>query len=514
MKKIIAILITLAALLAAIAGCTPTDIIDPNESRPPANGILGDGAAGYGVMTLAYNHSDSLNPYTAVTRHNRRLATLMFDSLVMLDENIEPIYSLAEDITINGRECTIRIRSAVFSDGTPVTAEDVRDSINSARNSEGRFAEQAANIESVRAANSTTVVIRLREEDPHFINMLDFPIYKRGTANRRDEDSRELPPIGSGRYVYQIVDGQPRLMANYRWRGNEPGVAEILLISTPDDEALNHNLSMGAISIYYTDAIDGAVPRMPGSIRRVSLNNIVFLGVNSARVDNHHMRRAISFAIDRAAISQNDFNLNAQPATGLFNPSWGRHRNFQILNERAAAELAIAQLAEAGYTQRNSDGYFIEDSGRLSLSLLVNEENAMRVAAAESISVQLRRAGIEIELISLPMAEYLSRLRGGNFDLYIAEVGIPKNMDMSAVIIPGGAAAYGISANSPTAAAYLEYRAGDIDSEEFMSVFEEDLPIIPIGYRLGILSYSNRISGSPTATLSDIFFNIDSYTFN
>ncbi len=511
MKRLrITAIILVAAIITALFGC------DTNPAQTSSGNSSGDGLVlsnGGMEFRLPYTLSDSFNPYTAETKINRELSTLLYDSLVVLDENMQPVYRLAESITLQGNDCIVKLRAATFSDGSTVTSEDVTSSIAAALKSEYKYKTQLANVDSYNAADSKTVTIKLTEPDPNFVSMLDFPVYKMGTENLKNTDNKDLPPIGSGRYVYNSNNGAVTLTAREDWIGGSISVKEIILVNAPDSDALQHNVESSGISMYYTDLSDGGIPSWSEQLTKAPLNNLVFMGVNSSNslLENESVRRAISAALDRNAIAEDVFYTYAQAATGIYHPSYYPAKDMKHISVSADSEAASAELESAGLGQMDSEGYIIQNGSRLTFKLLVNSENDQKVLAAETIKTHLRKAGIMIEVNAVPQTDYNAALTSGKYDLYIGEVKLPKNMDMSAFFGDGGAASFGIDPLSAAKAKYNEYKAGSAQISDFIAAFEKELPIIPICYRSGLLCYTSMLPNIPSATLSDIYYNIQGY---
>ena len=81
------------------------------------------------------------------------------------------------------------------------------------------------------------------------------------------------------------------------------------------------------------------------------------------------------------------------------------------------------------------------DNLRLSnrpIKLLVNSENAATVAAAQRIAYQLEAAGLQVSLSKLPFEDYLAALTARHFDLYVGEVGLTADFDLSALLSSSG----------------------------------------------------------------------------
>ena len=69
-------------------------------------------------ISLLYSYSDTLDPYTATTSANRQLALLLYDCLVKTDNNFNAHYILAQSVETVDKICTVKLREAVFTDGS------------------------------------------------------------------------------------------------------------------------------------------------------------------------------------------------------------------------------------------------------------------------------------------------------------------------------------------------------------------------------------------------------------
>ena len=66
------------------------------------------------TLHLLYNETDSFNPYAVTTKENQELCYLLYDSLVTLDSSFEPVYKIAQTITVEGKTCTIKLKSVLY----------------------------------------------------------------------------------------------------------------------------------------------------------------------------------------------------------------------------------------------------------------------------------------------------------------------------------------------------------------------------------------------------------------
>ncbi len=484
-------------------------------------------------INLLYTYSDSFNPYTATTAANRELSGLLYDCLVKTDNNFEPRFILASSAKNEETTCTVKLRDATFTDGSAVTAEDVIYSYGLAKNT-ARFADNFYEITSVSAADSKTVVFALSQNDPYFTNLLDFPIIKSGTSGVLNDDGREVAPIGCGRYC--LADDGLSLKINTNYYGKIGVIKTINLINSPDAVSTAHYVEIGATQLYYTD--NGNIVRMSGKKTDVNLNRLVYIGINSSygSLQTKEMRYAISSALDRMSICRTAYYNNATAANGFFNSSFKAASAVQTIEDTPNSKITVENLAKIGYNNMNADGFYANESGNSpAFTLLVNSENAQRVTAAKLIAAQCKTAGIEISVVECTYSQYVERLMTGSFQLYLGEVQLLDNMDMSALVTAGGSASYGVKVDEAQAEpdsnqegtdaeapaqqsngckSILDaYHLGQCSISDVAGTLLTEMPQIPLCFLNGSLFYDADIKGEIKASSSDIYLTIQNYEF-
>ncbi len=529
MKKIIAFLI-MTALLLTLSGCNNKT---PTTSKAPSKNNSAQKVEYDKSMTVLYSKADSFNPYTANTDVNRQLCKLLYEPLVKTDDNFKSHNAIAKSVKISKDICTVELKDVKFSDGTRLTADDVVYSYKLAKKSKTSYKNKLYEVESVNAKDSNTVVFTLKKQDRYFANVLDFPIIKLGSDKKADSDSVKFPPIGAGRY--KLNKDNNALLLNEHYFAKKSSIKKINLINSPDMESITHYIEIGATDIYFSDISNGEIPRMSGTKTNINLNNLVYIGVNHAnkKLAIVNLRQAISSGIDRSEIIKNAYFNNALSCTGFFNPLWEETKSLQNIQITANSQISVENLEEIGYNRLDSDGVRRNGNSPLSFSLLVNKENSARVATAKLIAKQLKKQGIKITVVKVSFKEYKRRLKKGEFDLYLGEVKITENMDFTELATPGGSAAYGIKAQKKKDTEKEEQDNKKENKEESKTLdcskviknfykgknsisdvavtLQNDMPFIPVCYRTGVLFANENIENLKIASLSDIYFSIDSY---
>ena len=453
-----------------------------------------------GSITVPYTELDPLNPFFTETLINASLISLVYDSLFYLDVGFLPVASVAKDYS--AVELTLKVSlldSLVFSDTAPLTAADVVYSFLKAKESP-LYAESMKNFVSCEADSSYSVVFTLEEPDVNAVNLLTFPIVKLGTA---DEEA-DLP-IGTGCYQYARDELRLYLTYNLRHAGGIPEIGTVRLREVNTSATLMHLLNTGSIDCFFTDLSDGSAKRSYSGVNEIYLNNLVFLGVNHASpmLDIADLRKAVSLAVSRQALAENAFVSHARPAVYPVNSSWDAILEIpDPVNAKYEADVGAAD-AILSSMQMGIEGK------PLYYTLIAEEGNAFLRAAAEQLAEQLSQVNIKIEVQFLSSYAFSAALMEGEYDFYLSEIKLTKNMDLSPFFSSGGAAAYGIDRSSiDTGEIYWQYKAGQTELSAFLAAFDETLPFIPLLYRNGQFCYSRSVKSGVLATEDRLYLNI------
>ncbi|NBS65602.1 MAG: ABC transporter substrate-binding protein [Betaproteobacteria bacterium] len=163
-----------------------------------------------------YGSFDKLNPFTLKGIAAAGIGTLMFETLAepSKDEPFSMYGLLADDIRFaeDGLSITFRLNAAArFSDGSPVTAEDVRHSFVTltSRQAHPRYRQSFADVAQVRVINSRTIRFdfKRRNHELHMIIGIQMPVFSRNWGKGKNfTDLIEDEPIASGPYRIERIE--------------------------------------------------------------------------------------------------------------------------------------------------------------------------------------------------------------------------------------------------------------------------------------------------------------------
>ena len=464
-------------------------------------------------MTLPYTAGDNFNPYTCTSTLTKNICCLLYDSMIQINPDFETEYIIAKSINVDHTIITVQIRSGiVFSNGAPLTADDISYSYFLASRKESCYYEQLKDVTSC-SVRGMTVTFMMKNEHVNSYRLLDFPI-----VHYDPNADKNMPHIGSGRYKFATLqDGKTidktLLIKNNKWY-NPDGVSieTISLKELPTVESIVHSVEIGTVSYMYTDMRDGTPKNVNANFRKVDINHLLYLGVNTndSALSDENVRHAISYAISTNEVAAAGFGGMALAATGPFTPNWKEAAQYQTGNGRSSVSLAQDALDQSGYVIVNN-GIREDQSGKqLSFNLLICRRNARHMAAAESIKSQLAKVGINVDITEISGNGLINRAAEGKYHLYLAEYSVQNDMDIGVLFTPEQGL-YNGPLPYDSVRTYTNYRLGLGGIQEFITSFEGELPFIPLCYRMGMAIYARSIEGVGNICEDQLFYGMQQW---
>lgn len=492
----------------ALTGCAPSSSASSqagqasSQAASSSSGSQEQTQPETDTLKVGYSISAGFNPYVNNDLMVLQVSDLVSEKLVEISPEMQLDYRVASSIISSGQTVTIQLRSGLcFADGTPISAEDVAASINAARSS-ATYSGSLAHVTDVQVQGGQ-VVLTLSRADSLFAWLCTFPVMKAAEV-------ASTQPTASGRYTY----GEDNTLVpnGYSQFGSEGTYQTIELVDTSSYDALVSGLSVGSIDLYATTKESVSTAGYNSRTTSFQMNYLVFLGVNSegnTALQDARLRQALSAALDRDVLCQRAYYGGALPARGAINPLYPCVTGLQNISVASDLSQCETLMKEMGYEKHAADGLYYDASGRrLELSLLVCTDSALKRSAATIIKEQLSEAGFSVTLEETDDFEgiYSQKIANGEFDLYIGEVKLYNNMDLSP-FFEGGALSSGIQQNPDLAAAYQAFTADSNQAEAFEKLFGSQLPWLPLCWRSGTLVTSKQVTGI-IPSVSNVFYSM------
>lgn len=492
------------ALVLFLSACGPAQE-PPEPSQTPVRSEEPSQTAASTVPTveplaLAWDPDDTLLPLEA-NAVNRGLAPLVFEGLFALDETFQPQNVLCTSYTKteNGLSWTFTLRSGVtFSDGTPLTGEIAARCLNEARSC-ALYQSRLSAVAAVRAGEGS-VTVELSTPCGTLPALLDVPIFL---------SQEEGCPLGTGPYRFEEAAGELRLAAADGWwqrqslaGGKGLPAEQLLLRQAPSADDRIAAFDTGRITLADTDFNSSSALGYAASSETwdYPTTALLYLGFNlrTGPCADLSVRQAAARCLDREEVAG---TLLAGHADAAFLPV---HPVSSLYDETLARSLGYAPqeaaqlLADEGW-EPDEEGVLARDGNKLELRLLVSSENTARAALAEQLAGELEALGIAVTVERLTWENFLRALERGEFDLFVAQVKLTADFDLTALLT--GELNYGGLENGEIAVLLAELRAAEgaarrTAAHALYSRLVQDVPIVPVCFTRGtVLTQWGRLSG-------------------
>jgi ABC-type transport system substrate-binding protein len=512
------LLIISAALLLSLGSCANPVTAD-NTDTAPAESPMSDIPAAIladDTFTVRYEAAYSFNPITGTSPDNMALVPLMYEGLFVLNEEMEAEPVLCESFeTMDGINYTFKLKSGIaMSDGSTLTASDVRYTLMNAMQ-DGRFSGRLAVISEITTVDALTVKIVLKSANRKLPELLDVPIVKNGTGDQ------DYPP-GSGPY-YFAKTGAPRLAAFEGYRDAAKTPVPLIYLRDCSNAELSVAFSSQSVDLFRDDPFDSSEINILNDheVRYYNTTILQYIGFNTKNslLADSDLRRALGLIIDREKIVSDVYSSHAlaaplvlSPYYRFYNPAWENSTTDPLAKlSEIFASLKMDDADSNGYLEiPNGSGGWTP----ITLTFIVNSDNAYKVKAAQMITDSLKTVGIDINLAKLTWDTYKTALESGSFDMYYGDVCLPADYDVSALLSPGGSLDFGHAGDSEYQLRVENFLAAVNEDEErdaakkMCAYIGQYAPIIPVLYRqLNVHTNKNVISGMKP-TQSNLFYGL------
>lgn len=365
----------------------------------------------------------------------------LYDTLLLPTDDgkgVEPGLASEWKVADDGTSVTLTLRDGImFSDGTPITAEDVQWSLKRAANPEiGIWSFLLTSVQDVVIQDEKTVVLQLKQPDPAIVSALSvfntqiMPKHAfEAAAGATDEEKAKAyaeHPVSSGPFVLESWErgSEMKLVRNpHYWRQGEDGqplpyLDGISFQVIPEDATRILKIQAGEL--------DGAefipysrVSELQGDsnlqmvlfpstrVQYVTLNVRPQLDGQDNPLANEKVRQAMNYAVDKEAIIQVVTHGVGSQMTSYMSSATPLHVGDTPLYP-VDLEKAKQLMQEAGFP----DGF--------STSLLVLAGNQDEIGMATALQQMWGQIGIKLELQQVDNATRTDQYRAGTFTMRLA----------------------------------------------------------------------------------------------
>ncbi len=514
----------LSALLFFLSGCQPAE---PKNSSLPKQVVEYEDnhetPKKGGVLRLAVTGAQPLNPITTQSENNLHVLKLIFDGLFCTTPNhrVEKVLCEGYSVSPDGLTYTIHLKDNVsFHNGAKLTAADAEATLSALLASGGAYSRQLACIAS-HSSQNMTLTIHLRWPVANFPALLHFPIMSKADLQTAPEF---YVPNGTGRYKVQSYKKSKEMFLtvneNYH-KSFIPYISNIKVFLLKDEATAVSMLENLQIDLLPSDVInlDAYTPKRNLSSVDVSGGALTFLGINNQKPAflSALTRTALADGIDRAKVITN-CKVQYAEASDLPLPPHSFWSQPQSENRTFNLEKVRELLKDDGWLLSENSAPTKEVYGELTHlapEILVNEENETRRKVAEEIRRSLREVGIPATVTAVPFADYEVRIADGDFDLFIGEIELSENYDLS-FLLKTDENFCGISnehIDQTLNALVLAEGEGQKQElfHELCYAVNAAMPLVSLYFEYEQLVLDGRVKGSIIPSATDVFYGIEGW---
>ncbi|MCP3978780.1 MAG: hypothetical protein GY716_05550 [bacterium] len=448
-------------LLAVLAGCAG----DPSGSAPseasPSTPESG-GTLVVGSMSDVKVWNEYLGANTVTLNTLRRIYLKLAQELGDSAEHpstFEPSLAASWDESEDGTALTFHLRDARWSDGEPITADDVVFTWRAQTSEEVPWAgrDSKAHITQVEVIDDRTVRFDFDRAYPYrFADAVEggiLPEHVFGKVPFAEWATHDWSAysIGSGPFVLEShkPGHEVVLQRNSAYSGSEgPYVDRLVIRVVPEIHSLVTQLQAGDI-----DYVDGIPPRdaerlaQRDTLKLISFDHdYAYIGWNGSAppFNDPELRRAMTLAIDREALVEDLLYGFGRVSKGpVLSDWWGADRD--ITPWPYDPDEARRILKAHGY----------DESSPLRFELMTNAGNSLREEVLVKTQEQLSRVGVEVQVAAVDMGTLMQRAFSGEYAAYVGGWSFTGKVDLGVL--------FASDARPPAGYNIVGYRSSEID---------------------------------------------------
>ena len=397
-------------------------------------------------------------------------------------------YTAAPD----GKTYTFKLRPGVkFSNGQEMTSADVKFSIDDARVQSKGWGYLDAAIKSIDAPDPSTVVFHLKFRWAPFV--ADMALFANGVIPKnfagQTRKAFYTHPIGTGPFMWdkRVVGQSVTLKRNPSyWQKGKPYLDKVTWTFVSDENTRELQLRGGQIQVDEFPPFNSItkLQHTPGvTMTLFPSTRTDYLDMNEQYppLADRHVRRAISYAIDRQAIVKSVLfgfgkpaNSFLPPQVPFYDPNAG---GLQFDIEKAKAEMAKSKFAK---------GFTVE--------MLVGAGAQVESAIGQILQQQLKKLGITVKFKQQDTSTEFNSVSSRKYQLALSywtmDIADPDELVTFSVDPAGGASSFYTGYHNPTVIALSHKAQREASSAKRAVLYSKLQRIAAQDAFLGFLYYS------------------------
>ena len=462
------------------------------------------------ILRLSMRNPLTLNPLLNEDVTVARILRLIFEPLIILDTTLRPTAHLADiEFASDFSSANLTVRNdAIWSDGLPVTADDIIFSIDTLKSAPDYviYKENVRNIAHVSRVSTRTVQIVFNTPTVTAGYALSFPIipmhHFQGETVKNSHNN--MHPIGNGSFKFEsnmAMRGLTLIRNPYSFRSRAQ-IEQVDVQFLPNEQTELYAFDQGridALPIPLTEWVrHHGVRSFTAEIFPAMYFEFIGFNFQKDIFRELHTRQGIAHAFDATTAISAVYLDHAIRASAPIHPyNWAAGQGFDPAFDQARAQALLDLIRPEARPEEP-------------LIILVNKENPQRVSIARRLAESLNNVGLPAGVLPVSEEDYFYRLENHEFDLFIGGVNLSFTPNVQFMFQhsdlfvndPWLNTAFNAMMVATTESAYLQAVSN------FQQVFTERLPVIGLAFRHSSVLTNLRISQNVAPQPDNVFHGL------
>ncbi len=393
----------------------------------------------------------TLNPLYISTASEKTIEKMIFSSLYRYDRKGNLKADLVKDLRISndGKKYQITIKNDLkWSDGEPITAKDVKYSINAYKNeSVNSFVGQTFRGVSVKILSDYTVELNLRSKYPAFQHLLTFSILPehimtKDSFSHKQKESFNYFPVGSGKFIvddFIVRKKTEGMITSVILKSNKffakKGLDKLMINIYSNDQQLKTALSKKEVNgalLKNPSLIDVEKKQLSAKYYQTSSGVFAFLNNKSPifkKAETRKVFRSLIGVKDIRKQYQNKYQTNVDfdfPMSTKYFDKKGLKINY--LDDQVKQKQILSK------TLSKKDGKYYLDNKEFVLKIVSVKDSDYQLAA-QKIAQNLTKQGFKVDLKLIDAKKdqlnfNKTIFQNKNYDILVYELNFGSNFDV------------------------------------------------------------------------------------
>ncbi len=507
--------------------------------------------------TLVVGNMDpngNINALTAATTYDQYLVELVFNGLLSIDSNGNPICDLAKNYTVSsdGLTYTFNLKDNVkFSDGTKLTADDVAFTFTAGSDPsyDGQAGSyfswikgykeynqgSATSLSGIVVKDPSTIAITLNEKNASATRTLfgnqimPKHYYGFNKGNFKKVHDLDLKPIGTGPYkLMSFKPGQEEdLVRNDDYYKGKPKIKNIVCVKT-DTTTNVQKLEKGETDV---DLVQ-STPTTINPLKKAGFLDLQlfpdlgyrYIGLNlkDPLFQDKKVRQALVYGLNRKGLIDSFYKGYGEVSNQPFSPvqwAYSNDINQYAYNATKAGKL----LDEAGWKINTSDGFRYKDGKKFTFTFLYPSGIKFYESLVAVMKDNYKKIGIDTQLVSLDFNTVISKIDLVNgkrdYQAYCMAWSLDADPDASQIFdgdqdITGGS--NNVSFHNAESDKLLKQGLAELDQNKRKAIYQkwgklinDEVPYIFLSQTKDTWAINTRVKGYKLGSFSDWTTNIE-----